>query len=571
MSKSIFERLGELKLVPVIKIDRPEDALPLGKALCDGGLPCAEVTFRTAAAAESISIISRELPDMLVGAGTVLTLEQLDSAIAAGAKFIVSPGLNPTIVKACIEKGIPVLPGCATPSDIERALELGLTHVKFFPAENIGGLAAIKAMSAPYTSVKFIPTGGISAKNVRDYLAFPKILACGGSWMVSADLIASGNFDAIRKLTAEAVELTSPAAAPAPAAPKGPLNIVKNPGKTPRIVTFGEIMLRLAPEGYTRFVQAEKFGATYGGGEANVAVSLSGFGMDAAFATKLPDHDIGQAAVNSLRRFGVDTSRIVRGGARVGIYFLEKGASQRPSKVIYDRAGSSIATASASDFDWERILDGADWFHFTGITPALGDNVAAICLDALKACRKLGIPVSCDLNYRKNLWSREKAGKVMGGLMEYVSLCIANEEDAGDVFGIKAAGTDITGGKLSHDGYKSVAAQLTERFGFSSVAITLRQSHSANDNTWGAMLYSGGEYFFSKNYDVHIVDRVGGGDSFGAGLIYGTLEGMAPQAALEFAVAASCLKHSIEGDFNLVSVKEVFSLAGGDASGRVQR
>jgi len=339
----------------------------------------------------------------------------------------------------------------------------------------------------------------------------------------------------------------------------------------PKAVTFGEIMLRLAPEGYLRFTQAEKFGATYGGGEANVAVSLAHFGIDAAFVTKLPGNDIGQSAINSLRRFGVDTSKITRGGSRVGIYYLEKGASQRASKVIYDRAGSSIAAASPEDFDWDNIFNGVDWFHFTGITPALGGNLPAICEQACKIAKAKNITVSCDLNYRKNLWSRETAGKVMGGLMQYVDLCIANEEDAGDVFGIKADSTDITGGKLSHDGYKSVAKQLKERFGFKKVAITLRGSISASDNNWAGMLYDGEDYHFSKNYAIHIVDRVGGGDSFGAGLIYSTLAGKSPQDALEFAVAASCLKHTIEGDVNLVSAGEVETLTGGDGSGRVQR
>lgn len=338
-----------------------------------------------------------------------------------------------------------------------------------------------------------------------------------------------------------------------------------------KVVTFGEIMLRLAPEGYYRFVQSKSFGATYGGGEANVAVSLANFGLDVRYVTKLPKHEIGQAAVNSLREFGVDTSYITRGGERVGIYFLEKGASQRPSKVIYDRAGSAIAKATTADFDWNKIFEDVEWFHFTGITPALGDNVAEICLEACKAAKARNITVSCDLNYRKNLWSREKAGQVMAGLMEYVDVCIANEEDASDVFGIKADDTDITSGKLSHEGYKSVAKKLADRFGFNKVAITLRGSISANDNNWAAMLYDGSNYYFSKNYLIHIVDRVGGGDSFGAGLIYSFLTGAQPQDALEFAVAASCLKHTIEGDFNMVSVDEVRKLAGGDGSGRVQR
>lgn len=338
-----------------------------------------------------------------------------------------------------------------------------------------------------------------------------------------------------------------------------------------RIITFGEIMLRLAPHGYDRFVQSQSFQATYGGGEANVAVSLANYGLDAAFVTKLPTHEIAQSAVNSLRQFGVDTSQIVRGGDRVGIYFLEKGASQRPSKVIYDRAASAIATATTEDFDWDRIFAGADWFHFTGITPALGGQLPEICLEACKAAKSKGITVSCDLNYRKNLWSKAEAGKTMATLMEYVDVCVANEEDAADVFGIHAAGTDVTTGQVNHEGYKDVAKQLAERFGLTKVTITLRESISANDNNWAAMLYDGKNYHFSKKYAVRIVDRVGGGDSFGAGLIYATLMGMENQEALEYAVAASCLKHTIEGDFNQVSVAEVEKLAKGDGSGRVQR
>ena len=338
-----------------------------------------------------------------------------------------------------------------------------------------------------------------------------------------------------------------------------------------KIVTFGEIMMRLNPEGYLRFVQANKFEASYAGGEANVAVSLAGYGMNAAFVSKVPSHEIGQSAVNELRRFGVDTSMMVRGGDRLGLYYVEKGASQRASKVIYDRAGSAIAKASASDFDWEKIFEGADWFHFTGITPALGGELPAICLEACKAAKKLGVKVSCDLNFRKKLWSNKEAEAVMSTLMPYVNVCIANEEDAKDVFGIEAEGTDLNAGKVNHDGYISVARQLTERFGFDKVAITLRESISASDNGWAAMLYSDGKAYFSPTYKVHIVDRVGGGDSFGGGLIYSLLSGYDEQKSINFAVAASCLKHTIEHDFNLMSVSEVEALAGGNASGRVQR
>lgn len=338
-----------------------------------------------------------------------------------------------------------------------------------------------------------------------------------------------------------------------------------------RVITFGELMLRLAPENYLRFVQSEKYEATFGGAEANVAVSLANYGLDCAFVSKLPAHEIGQAAVNSLRKFGVDTSKIVRGGDRVGIYYCEKGASQRPGKVIYDRAYSSIATAKKTDFDWNNIFDGATWFHFTGITPALSDEASEICIDACKKAKEKGITVSCDLNFRKKLWSKEKAGEVMTKLCGYVDYCIANEEDAKDVFGIEADNTDINTGKLNREGYVSVAKKLTDKFGFKGVAITLRESLSASDNNWSGMLYTGGEAVFSKKYSMHIVDRVGGGDSFGAGLIYALSNGYDAQKAIEFAVAASCLKHSIEGDYNMVSLAEVNALAGGNASGRVQR
>ncbi len=338
-----------------------------------------------------------------------------------------------------------------------------------------------------------------------------------------------------------------------------------------RIVTFGEIMLRLAPEGYLRFFQNDRLQATFGGGEANVAVSLANYGMDASFVTKLPAHAIGQGAVNSLRALGVDTRDIVRGGDRVGIYYLEKGASQRGSVCIYDRAYSAIQLASRDDFDWDKIFEGADWFHFTGITPALGENLVEICLDACKAAKAKGLKISCDLNYRGKLWTRQQAREAMTKLCEYVDVCISNEEDAKDVFGIEAENTDIYGGKLDKEGYKSVAKQLMDTFGFEKVAITLRSSISASDNDWAGMLYDGESYCFSKEYHLHIVDRVGGGDSFGGGLIYSLLSGKDSQSAIEFAVAASALKHSIEGDYNRVTVAEVEKLAGGDASGRVQR
>lgn len=338
-----------------------------------------------------------------------------------------------------------------------------------------------------------------------------------------------------------------------------------------KVITFGEIMLRLAPEGYLRFLQEPKFQATFGGGEANVAVSLQQFGIDTGFVTKLPENDIGESAIKALQSFGVNTRYIARGGERMGIYFLEKGASVRPSKVIYDRAYSSISQAKPSDFDWDNIFKGVDFYHFTGITPALSDAMAEITLNSVIAAKKCGVTVSCDLNYRKKLWSREKANSVMHRLMDYVDILIANEEDAEMVFDIKPSDNNVEAGKLNKIGYEEVAKKLIDKFKVKTVACTLRESISANDNNWGAMLYLGGKAYYSQTYNLHIVDRVGGGDSFCAGLIYAMLKEKAPQDIIEFAVAASAIKHTIEGDFNQVTVREVEQLISGGASGRVQR
>lgn len=338
-----------------------------------------------------------------------------------------------------------------------------------------------------------------------------------------------------------------------------------------RIITFGEIMLRLMPEDGHRFLQNEWLEATYGGGEANVAVSLANFGEDAAYVTALPDNDIAQACINSLRYFGVDTKKILRQGDRIGVYYVEKGQSQRPSKVIYDRKGSSIATAKREDFKWDEIFEGTEWFHWTGITPALSDELKVICLEACEEAKRRGLTVSCDLNYRKNLWSTEEAFSVMTKLVPYVDVCIANEEDAEKVLGIKAKNSDVNSGKLDREGYKEVAAEICRKYGCKKVAVTLRESISANDNKWSGMLFDGQEYYFSKTYDIRLWDRVGGGDSFGAGLIYSLVNGKDSQYAIDFAVAASCLKQTIQGDFNRITVKEAENLMKGGGSGRVQR
>ena len=338
-----------------------------------------------------------------------------------------------------------------------------------------------------------------------------------------------------------------------------------------KVVTMGEIMLRLSSPFNSRFVQSQSFDVNYGGGEANVAVSLANYGHNAYFVSKVPAHEIGDCAVNSLRKFGVHTDYIARGGDRLGIYYLETGASMRPSKVIYDRAHSSISEANPSDFDFDKIFENADWFHWSGITPAISDKSAEILRLALISAKKHGVTVSCDLNFRKKLWTSEKAISIMRPLMQYVDVCIGNEEDAQLCLGFKPD-SDVTGGKTDASGYKEIFKQMKEEFGFKYVVSTLRESFSATHNGWKALIYNGEEFYESKRYDINpIIDRVGGGDSFAGGLIHGLLKYKDQGKALEFAVAASALKHTIPGDYNCVSEKEVETLMGGDASGRVQR
>jgi 2-dehydro-3-deoxygluconokinase len=342
-----------------------------------------------------------------------------------------------------------------------------------------------------------------------------------------------------------------------------------------KVVTFGEIMLRLSPPGAQRFGQARSFDVVYGGGESNVAVTLANFGLETEFVTRLPSHEIGEACMQFLRQYNVGTQNILRGGDRLGIYFLETGAVMRGSQVIYDRANSSLSTIQPGMLDWDEIFKDAAWFHWTGITPAISASAAEVCLEAVKAARTKGVTISCDMNYRAKLWKWGKtAGEVMEELVSYCDVAIGNEEDAEMVFGIKAPSADVTAGKVIGDQYSIVCDELHDKFpSLKTIAITLRGSISASQNTWSAVLWQGGKLYFGSTYDItHIVDRVGGGDSFMGGLIYGLLNYPDDdQTALNFAVAASALKHTIIGDFNLVTVSEVKKIIHGDLSGRVNR
>lgn len=338
-----------------------------------------------------------------------------------------------------------------------------------------------------------------------------------------------------------------------------------------KVVTFGEIMLRLSTPDFKRFVQADTFDITYGGSEANVAAALCNYGLNGTFVTKVPDNPIGQSAINHLRRYGVDTQYIVKGGDRLGIYFLETGASIRPSQVVYDRTGASFSDADLSEFDFEKILEGANWFHITGITPALSDKAAILTEKALKTAKAKGITTSIDLNYRKKLWSKEKAREVISRICLHIDVCIGNEEDADTTLGFKSKSTNVIKGELNIDGFKDVFKQMKDKFGFKLIASSLRESNSASDNGWSALVYDGNEFYKTRKYNVRIVDRVGSGDSFASGLIYGLVTGMPMPEAAEFSVAASALKHTIPGDLNHVNLSEVKNLMKGDSSGRVKR
>ena len=340
-----------------------------------------------------------------------------------------------------------------------------------------------------------------------------------------------------------------------------------------RVVTFGEILLRLAAPGYTKLFQKDSLDVSFCGGEANVAVSLAILGLDSVFVTKLPDTDVGYAAAHSMDYFRVDTSNISYGNGRMGLYYLEKGASQRPSKVIYDRAYSAIAQSMPDDFDWDKIFDGADWFHWTGINPALSDGMSAITLEACKKAKEKGLIISCDLNYRSKLWPSEKAQTIMKPLINYVDVCICNEEDAEKVLGIKAEGSKVETGDINSESYVRTAQIIHKNFGCKYIATTLRKSYTASRNGWSAMLYDAktSSSYLSKKYDIQIVDRVGGGDSFSAGLIYAMGKKMTNQDSIEFATAASCLKQTMEGDYNRTTVGDVMNLISSGGNGRVQR
>jgi 2-dehydro-3-deoxygluconokinase len=579
-SAQIFTALKKGRLIALLNPSGAHECLhayenlnPLGVVL--------EIAFRSEQALPGIQAVCDRFPDALILAGTVLTTKQAEAAIEAGAAGVVSADFIPEVVEVCAKKDVMCIPGGWADAGKQlaykaqilgcsmEALKRDYPHqwiYKLFPAFSgeTSHMELARAWRGPYPELTVLYTGGINRGTLKQAVQKdPEGIFCAS---------------ALLKIRKDAERLQADVSAwrtilQPPPAPGKETPVEKDSPQTdePRVVTFGEVMARLSPAKGERLQTAQSLSLHFGGAEANVAVSLARFGLEAAFVSALPVNDVGDNACRILAAQGVDTAFLLRQGQRVGIYYLEHGAGPRPSQVIYDRAGSAVSQITASDLDWDKILHNAAWFHWTGITPALGAGVAEALKQGLEVARQLGITVSVDLNYRKKLWSKEKAREVMSELMPYVDICVGNEEDPTHIFGIEPAGTDVNKGEIDTEGYRALTAALVERFGFRKAAITLRESLSASENVWSACLNNGDEFLLSPRYQVGIVDRVGSGDAFAAGLIYSLLKGRSDQTALEFAVAAAVLKHSIYGDFNLVSVPEVERFAAGERSGRIQR
>ncbi len=604
-SQRLFTELTTGRLVALLSPSSPEQCLAAWELLAAHGVVL-EIAFRSEAAEEGIRRVTAAHPGALLLAGTVMTVEQAERALAAGAAGIVSADFIPEVVDLCVARDVLCIPGGLADAGkqlVRKAAGYGCTleelrtgrpwqwSYKLFPAfaGPVSNIHLASAWRGPFRDLTVVYTGGVTLETL------PRIAAADPGAIVCASALAARLDDPDR--TAEEIAHWrgvlggAPAAAatgapapiperaktPVPAAETAAAPVAAPAGepaagsRRPRIVTFGELMMRLSPPAGVRLRNALSFEVHFGGAAANVAASLAGFGLDARFASALPGDDLGMSALRTLRQHGIGTDHVVVAGGRMGSYFLEHGSGPRGSKVIYDRAGSSFARLQPGDLDWPAVLDGADWFHFTGISPALGDNLTAVLHEGLETARERGVRVSADLNYRSRLWSPDRAREVMTGLMPYVSLLIANEEDPEKVFGLRAERSDVEAGEIDAAAYGELAGQLIERFGFESVAITLRESISASQNRWSACLHDGRQVHHSPVFDVPVIDRVGAGDAFAAGLIYGILTGLEPADALTFGVAASCLKHSIFGDFNLVDADEVRRLAAGTTSGRVIR
>ncbi len=582
-SEALWQDLLGSRSIALLNPSSPEVCVSAYEVLAPRGIVL-EIAFRSEHALPGIRAVLQAHPHARILAGTVLTRAQAEAALEAGVAGVISADYLPGVVEACVEADVMCIPGGLSDCGkqlVQKAELYGCTLeelrdsrpwqwiYKIFPAtaDEEAVRSTVKAWRSVYPGIRFVYTGGVSPHNLgRLARQDPEGIFCGSALTRRLDdpELARRDSDLWLRSLAEAqapgMEAAAPTTQPEPPKARGR-----------GVVTFGEIMLRLSPPRGERFRHTGRFDVTFGGAEANVAASLAQWGLPSRFVSALPAHDLGSAAVDKMRAYGIDTSAVLRRGDRIGIYFLEHGASQRPSRVIYDRAHSSVSEVGPGEVDWEAVLAGASWFHWTGITPALSPAAAEVTREAVQTARRLGLIISTDLNYRSKLWTRERAREVMTPLVEEVDVVVGNEEDAANVFGIEAGRTNVHAGNLDIPAYEEVARTLVERFGLRMAAITLRESHSASENTWSACLFDGKEFLRSRAYRIQLVDRVGGGDAFSAGLIYGILTGKSAGEALEFGVAASCLKQTISGDFNLVSPTEVETLAAGVAGGRIKR
>lgn len=574
----LWEKLKKGRLIALLNPQNAAECVSAFEVLDPEGVVL-EIAFRSPSAGPGIKAVLEKYPDAVIMAGTIMTQDQAEQAITAGAAGIVSADFIPEVVDVCIDNDILCIPGGI--SDIGKQLvykagRYGCTldelkenysyqwTYKLFPtfsgAHSFIDLPA--AWRGPFTGVTVIYTGGIDIDN----LAVAARKDPAGIFCASALTCFLHEPEKMRSEIRRWKKVLSAGDEVIPAVKKPCL-----PAGSGEIITCGEIMMRLSPTAGVRLEQADNFSVHFGGAEANVAVSLARFGQKVSFVSALPDNTIGTNACNSLKQYGVDTSFILRRGRRIGIYYLEHGSGPRPSKVVYDRRFSAVSELQPHDLDWPKILAQAYWFHWTGITPALSDSLAETLQAGIQTAKKKGIQISVDLNYRAKLWGEDKAEQVMSRLMPMVDICIGNEEDPMRIFGIKPSGTDVEHGKLELTDYKAMAEELIDRFRFKKVAFTLRESISASENIWSACLFNGKDFYHSRKYKILITDRVGSGDAFAAGLILYLREGRSDQEALEFGTAAACLKHSIQGDFNLVTRAEVEQLVQGSGSGRVQR
>ena len=579
-SEKVFKNIQKSQLIALLTPKSKNECVKAYELLRSFGVVL-EIALRSEHAVGGIKSIIEKYPGALVLAGTVMTQEQAEKSIHAGAAGVVSADYIPEVVNACVHKDVMCVPGGLSDAGkqlVQKATGYGCSLeelrekypyqwvYKLFPAFSgkLSNMDLPLSWKGPFRNLTVIYTGGITLDTLKEAIKkAPEGIFCASVLTKNMEKPA---------LMKEEIHQWRDALRPPISKPKK-IQKVKEPleRREPTVVTIGELMVRLSPPAGIRLQNARNFDVNFGGAEANVAVSLARFRMNAAFVTALPQNDLGDHAFNTLRMHGVDTRFILRQGKRIGVYYLEHGAGPRPSKVVYDRARSAFSELGSSDLDWGQILEDAQWFHWTGITPALSDSLAASLREGLTLAKKKGITVSVDLNYRKKLWSEDKARKVMTELMPFVDILLGNEEDPHRVFGIQPKRTDVAAGKLDVDGYRELAKELVKRFGFKKVAISLRESLSASENIWSACLLSGNKFIKSPKHRVWIVDRVGTGDAFAAGLIFSLLKGKTDKEALNFGVAAACLKHSICGDFNLVSVEEVERVAVGETAGRVQR